>query len=64
MWKEKFFKQYAKRSGVTVAQLREWGQEVFPCDCDHEICEGWQVRNKKDYERDLEVFARIDAQKD
>lgn len=58
---EEFFRQFAADSDVTVAQLREWGQEVFPCDCDYEGCEGWQVRNKKDYERDLRVIGGKDA---
>ncbi len=58
---EEFFHQYAERSGTTVEQLREWGQEVFPCDCDWEECEGWQVMNKELYYDDLRVIGGKDA---
>jgi hypothetical protein len=46
---EQFAAEYAARSGKTVEQLRQWGQGVFPCDCDYEECEGWQMVNGDDY---------------
>ena len=58
---EEFFRQYAERSGVSVEQLREWGQEVFPCDCDWKWCKGWQIVNKELYYNDLRVIGDTDA---
>lgn len=49
---ETFFHEYAARSGTTVERLRELGRDVFPCDCDAPECEGWQVRNARDYADD------------
>ena len=40
---EEFVAAYAERSGVTVDWLRQHGQEVRPCDCGDEMCEGWQM---------------------
>ncbi len=37
---DEFERQYAERSGKTVAQLR--GRIVRPCSCGDEGCEGWQ----------------------
>ena len=42
MTAEEFERQYAERSGITVEQLRKMGRIVAPCDCDYELCEGWQ----------------------
>lgn len=42
---EEFARQYAERSGVTVEWLREQGHDVRPCDCDDDICTGWQMVN-------------------
>lgn len=33
---------YARRSGLTVRQLRALGRVVRPCDCGEDGCEGWQ----------------------
>lgn len=43
MTKDEFEKQYADRSGVTVEFLHEHGRFGKPCDCDEEICQGWQM---------------------
>lgn len=43
MTKEEFEKGYAERSGITVEKLKEFGQEGRACDCDEEICKGWQM---------------------
>ena len=48
--KEEFIRQYTKRSKVTMEQLREWGLEVYPCDCDYSGCQGWQVVKTELYE--------------
>ncbi len=45
---EEFAISYASRSGVTVGWLKQHGQEVRPCDCDYEGCEGWQMAHVKE----------------
>lgn len=40
---EQFEREYAERSGVTVEFLRQWGRHGELCDCDEEICEGFQM---------------------
>ncbi len=44
---EEFEKGYAERSGITVEKLHELGYYGIPCDCDYELCEGWQMTNKE-----------------
>ena len=58
--KEEFTRRYASLSDVSLAQLDYWEQEAFPCDCTEDDCEGWQMRRREDYERDLRVFAKAD----
>lgn len=43
MTEEEFEQAYAERAGMTVEQLRASGRVVRPCDCDYELCEGWQL---------------------
>jgi hypothetical protein len=38
-----FERAYAERSGVTVEWLHERGEEVRPCVCDWDDCQGWQM---------------------
>ncbi len=38
---------YAKRSGLSVKELRALGRIVAPCDCDDELCEGWRSTTKE-----------------
>ena len=38
---------YAARSGVTVEWLMQY-KKVVPCDCDDELCEGWQMIPRDD----------------
>ena len=45
---EKFEKQYAEKSGMTVEVLRKLDLEPTPCDCDSDKCEGWQMSLKPD----------------
>ena len=40
---EQFAREYAKRSGVTVAWLKEHNREAARCDCGDTECEGWQM---------------------
>lgn len=40
---EDFAKEYARRSDVTVAWLKDNGRTSKRCDCDWEGCEGWQM---------------------
>ena len=54
MWKpkprqvtrERFEADYARESGVTVAQLRAYGRYVMRCDCGNELCVGWQMGHR------------------
>ena len=43
MTKIEFEKRYAERSGLTVAELQELGVTIELCNCDDEICQGWQA---------------------
>ena len=43
-----FERAYAKRSGVTVGLLHEYGRYGKPCDCDEDICDGWQMAHRSD----------------
>lgn len=37
-----FEKAYARRSGITVQELRQLGRIVRLCNCGSEDCEGWK----------------------
>ncbi len=42
--KEEFEAVYALRCNVSVQELRhDLGLYAIPCDCDSEICQGWQM---------------------
>ncbi len=41
--KEDFEKGYAQRSHVDLQQLKKWGLEAIPCECNYEDCQGWQM---------------------
>lgn len=43
---EEFLAAYAKRSGMTVEAVQEYGLRAVPCSCDYEHCEGWVVLNR------------------
>lgn len=43
MTQDEFEKQYAIRSKITVARLRELRRYAIPCTCDYENCQGWQM---------------------
>lgn len=43
MTKEQFEKRYAKRSNLTVPELRKLGVIIKPCNCDYKLCLGWQA---------------------
>ena len=48
MTSTEFEKQYAERSGSTVARLRELGRVVLIClECDYEDCEGFVSVSKE-----------------
>ena len=49
MTKEEFEKGYAERSGVTVEWLHSKGQGAVPCNCDYELCDGWQMVDLQNY---------------
>ncbi len=40
---KQFTREYAKRSGVSVAWLKRHGRDAWPCECGDEECEGWQM---------------------
>ena len=42
--REQFIQQYTYRSKVSLVEL---GREAYPCACDYEGCEGWQMSTKK-----------------
>jgi len=44
----RFAREYAKRSGATVAFLRAHGLEPRPCHCGESICRGWQMAHVND----------------
>lgn len=56
--KEVFEQEYARRSGVTVDWLHEHGRGAIPCDCDEEICEGWQMVNLTEHAEFERLFGR------
>lgn len=41
MTAEEFMQGYARRSGMTAADLYAAGRVVVTCDCDEAECEGW-----------------------
>jgi len=43
MTKKEFERRYAKRSGLSVKELRERGVEIASCNCGDKICRGWQA---------------------
>ena len=45
--REQFAEAYARRSGSTIEELKEWGREPAPCDCEERGCEGWQMAHVK-----------------
>ena len=44
--KEAFIKGYCERSKVDWETLQRLGQIAIPCDCEDELCEGWQMIDK------------------
>lgn len=47
---ERFEREYATRSAITVQELRGLGRVVRPCFCEWDECPGWQSVNEKDWE--------------
>jgi hypothetical protein len=43
MTKGQFEQMYAENSGLSVAELHEFGMHAEPCDCEEECCQGWQM---------------------
>ncbi len=43
MTKDEFEAGYAERSEMTLAELHAMDLHGRPCDCDEDICEGWQM---------------------
>lgn len=41
MTRDDFEREYAERSGLSVAGLRELGRIVVRCGCGDPSCEGW-----------------------
>ena len=46
---KQFEEEYAKRSGITVEELREHSV-VVNCNCDYEKCEGWASITREFFE--------------
>ena len=49
--KEKFFRTYAERSGLTVEELKKLGGVAEKCDCGIEGCHGWQMITEHGHRR-------------
>ncbi|MDE2097730.1 MAG: hypothetical protein KGL39_10815 [Patescibacteria group bacterium] len=45
--REEFERQFAARSGLSVAELSVLGLSVFPCPCGEDDCQGWQMVGKR-----------------
>jgi hypothetical protein len=43
MTQSEFIKMYCENSNITEEQLQKFGQFAFPCHCEEEGCEGWQM---------------------
>lgn len=43
MTREEFEISYAEGSGLTVEELRALHLVPFPCQCEADICQGWQM---------------------
>lgn len=43
---DEFEKRYAEFSNLTVKQLRAFGLQGIPCDCNENGCNGWQMIHK------------------
>jgi hypothetical protein len=41
-----FEKQYARRSGLTLDQLHNYGRYGAPCGCDAHDCQGFQMLHR------------------
>lgn len=49
MTKKEFVEDYAKRSNLTVQELKHYGLIAVPCDenCDYEKCRGWKMTSQQ-----------------
>ena len=47
---EEFEAWYAGHSGMTVGQWRALAPHRYPapCDCDEDLCTGWQMAHRED----------------
>lgn len=43
MTRESFIQAYAARSNMTPQELEAHGMKAYPCHCDADNCEGWQM---------------------
>ena len=46
MTKTEFEVRYATNSGMSVERLYELGLSAYPCDCEYQGCNGWQIVHK------------------
>jgi hypothetical protein len=47
---EKFEREYAERSGISLDELRALGLRAYTCKCDYEECHGFQMMSESTYE--------------
>lgn len=63
MTRDEFEAHYAANMNMTVEQLRafnvEYGCDIRPCDCDSDLCRGWQMVNIQLYEEEQREIARL-----
>ena len=55
MTQSDFIRGYCGKSGTTEELLNRLGRFAFPCSCDYEGCEGWQMGNADQVEHDLKT---------
>lgn len=41
--KKQFEEAYANRSKITLRKLKALGRRAYPCHCQDDSCEGWQM---------------------
>jgi hypothetical protein len=44
-----FIKQFCENSDITEKELNELGKFAFPCDCDEEVCQGWEMLSLENF---------------
>jgi len=59
MTKDEFEQSYADYKGVTVEWLHEQGQYAAPCNCNLELCAGWEMTQRDPAEYNRLITTRL-----